>query len=90
MNPIIDMLNKQNPLATMLQPIYSAMQTAQDPMSGIYQMAMRDERMQQLADVVKQYGGIQQAVYAESQKRNINPDNALNQARQMMQTFNMK
>ena len=90
MNPLINMLNQQNPLIAMMQPIYNAMQTANNPMSALSQMAMQDPRMQQVVQTINQNGGIQRAVYAEAQKRNTDPNDALAQARQMIQTFNMK
>jgi len=90
MNPLIAMLNQQNPLVAMMRPLYSAMQTAQDPLSALSQMAMQDQRMQQVVQTINQNGGIQRAVYAEAQRRNADPNDALAQARQMIQTFNMK
>jgi len=90
MNPIINQLNQMNPMVAMLQPLYNVMMTAQDPMSGLGQMAASDDRMQQVMNTIQQYGGVQQAVYAEAQKKNMNPNDALNQARQILQTFNMK
>ena len=90
MNPLINMLNQQNPMLAMLRPIYNAMQTAHDPMSALSQMAMQDERMQQVVGTINQNGGIQRAVYAEAQRRNADPNDALAQARQILQTFNMK
>lgn len=90
MNPIINQLNQMNPMVAMLQPLYNVMMTAQDPMSGLGQMAANDDRMQQVMNTIQQYGGVQQAVYAEAQKKNMNPNDALNQARQILQTFNMK
>ena len=90
MNPIIDQLNQMNPMLAMFQPVMSAMRTAQNPMAALSQLAMRDNRMQQVINSIQQNGGIQQAVYAEANSRNINPNDALNQARQLMQTFNMK
>ena len=89
MNPLISMMN-QNPLLAMIQPLYSAMQTAKDPLSALSQMAMQDQRMQQVVQTINQNGGIQGAVYAEAQRRNTTPENALAQARQMIQTINMK
>ena len=90
MNPIIEMMNRRNPLAAMLQPLYGALQNVRDPMSVLGQMAANDERFQQAVNSIKQNGGIQQAVYAEAQRRNMDPNDALNQARQMLRTFNMK
>lgn len=90
MNPIINQLNLQSPIMAMLQPLYNAMTCAQNPMAALGQMAMNDERMQQVITTINQNGGIQQAVYAEARQRNINPNDALNQAQQMMQTFKMK
>ena len=90
MNPIVDMMNQQNPLAAILRPIFNAMQGNSDPLAMIGQMASQDERMQQVMTTIQQNGGIQQAVYAEAQKRNQNPNDALNQARQILQSFNMK
>ena len=90
MNPIISMLNRQNPLAAMLQPIYNVMRSVQNPMDAIGQMASNDDRMQQVVDTIKRNGGIQQAVYAEAQRQNIDPNNVLNQAKQMIQAFNMR
>lgn len=96
MNPIINMMSQaaqpaqQNPMAGMLGPIFAAMQGASNPLEAINQMAKSDPRMQSVMDTIKQNGGIQQAVYAEAQRRNINLDDVLNQARQIMQSFNMK
>ena len=90
MNPIVSMLNRQNPVMQMLQPLYSAMVASQNPMAALGQMAMQDNRMQQVMNSINQYGSVQQAVYAEAQKRNANPNDALNQAKQMMQSFNMR
>ena len=90
MNPIINLMNRQNPMIAMLQPMYNAMRTAQNPLAVLGQMAMSDERIQQALNSIQQNGGVQQAVYAEAQRRNIDPNNALNQARQMMQSFNLK
>lgn len=90
MNPIVNQLNQMNPIAMMLQPVYNALQTAQNPIEAIGQMASSDGRMQQVMNSIQQNGGIQQAVYAEAQQRNMNPNDALNQARQILQAFNMK
>jgi hypothetical protein len=90
MNPIINMMNMHNPMLSMLQPIYNAMRGTQNPMAVIGQMASGDERMQQVMNTIQQNGGLQQAVYAEARNRNLNPDDALSQARQILQTFNMK
>lgn len=90
MNPIVNQLNQMNPIAMMLQPIYNTLKTAQNPIAAIGQMASSDNRMQQVMNSIQQNGGIQQAVYAEAQQRNMNPNDALNQARQILQTFNMK
>ena len=90
MNPIINMMNRMNPMVAMMQPLYNAMQTAQNPMAVLGQMAANDDRMQQVVNTIQQNGGIQQALYAEAQKRNMNPNEALNQAQQMMQSFNMR
>lgn len=90
MNPIVSLLNRQNPMISMLQPLYNAMITAQNPMAALGQMANNDTRLQQVMSSIQQNGGVQQAVYAEAQRRNINPNDALNQAQQMMQTFKMK
>ena len=90
MNPIISELNKMNPITAMLSPLYNAMRSAGNPMAALGRMAMQDERMQQVVNTINQYGGIQQAVYAVAQKQNANPNDALNQARQFLSTFNMK
>ena len=90
MNPIVNQLNQMNPMVAMLQPVYNALVVAQNPMAGLGQMAASDERIQQVMNSIQQNGGLQQAVYAESQKKNMNPNDALNQARQILQTFNMK
>ena len=90
MNPIISMLNQQNPMMEMLRPIYNAMQYSRNPMDVIGQMASSDNRMQQVMNAIQQNGGIQQAVYAKAQEKNIDPNDVLNQARQMIQTFMMK
>lgn len=90
MNPIINHLNQQNPMLTMLRPIYNMMQNGNNPMVAINQMAMNDERMKQVSDVIAQNGGIQQAVYAEAMKRNVNPNDALNEARNILQSLNSK
>ena len=70
MNPIISIMNQQNPMLQMLQPIYNVMRGAQNPLAAIGQMASNDERMQQVMNAVNQNGGVQQAVYAEAQKLN--------------------
>ena len=90
MNPIVNWMNQQNPMTAMLQPLYSAMVASQNPMAALGQMAASDGRMQQVMDCIRQNGGVQQAVYAEANKRNMNPNDALNQARQIMQSFNMR
>lgn len=90
MNPIISMMNKQNPMIAMLQPIYNAMRGAQNPLDIIGQMAPNDNRMQQVMNTIQQNGGIQQAVYAEARNKNIDPMSAINQAQQILQAFNMK
>ena len=90
MNPIINMLNRQNPIAAMLQPIYNTMRAAQNPMAGLGQMAANDERMQQVVNAIRQNGGVQQAVYAEAQRQNRNPNDVLNQAQQILNAFNMR
>jgi len=89
MNPIISMMNRQNPMMAMIQPVYNVMKAAQNPMAGLQQMAMQDPRMQNVMDTIRQNGGIQQAVYAEAQRRNLNPNDVLNQAKQMMAGLNM-
>lgn len=90
MNPIINLMNQQNPMVAILQPVYNAMKSFRNPIDAIGQMATNDDRMQQVMNSIQQNGGLQQAVYSEAQKRNINPNDALNQARQLIQTFNMK
>ena len=90
MNPIINQLNQQNPMLAMLRPIYNAMCGASNPMAALGQMAASDNRMQQVINTINQNGGIQHAVYAEAQSRNMNPNDALNQARQILQSLNMK
>lgn len=90
MNPIISKMQMQNPMIAMMQPLYAAMNGGQSIMSVLGQMASRDERMQMVVDTIRQNGGIQQAVYAEARQRNADPTDVLNQARQMLQTFNMK
>ena len=90
MNPIVSQMNMQNPMVAMLQPIYNAMKGSQNPISILGQMAPNDNRMQQVINTIQQNGGIQQAVYAEARSRNINPTDALNQAQQILNTFNMR
>ena len=90
MNPIINMLNQQNPIMDMLRPLYNAMQASGNPMAAISQMAMQDDRVKQAMNSISLNGGVQGAVYAEAQKRNIDPNEALAQAQQLLQTINMK
>lgn len=86
MNPIVDMLNRQNPLMNILRSI----QGMQNPMAALEQMAMGDQRIQSMMDTIRKNGSVQQAVYAEAQKRNIDPNALINQAQQMMQGLSMK
>lgn len=86
MNPIVDMLNRQNPLMNILRSI----QGMQNPMAALEQMAMGDQRIQSIMDTIRKNGSAQQAVYAEAQKRNIDPNSLINQAQQMMQGLSMK
>ena len=90
MNPILNLLNQKNPILTMIRPLYNAMQSGGNVMDAIGQMASNDERMQQVMTSIQQNGGIQQAVYAEAKRQNIDPNDALNQARQIIQSLNMK
>lgn len=89
MNPIIDAMS-QNPMMAMMRMLFNGGQGTGNPLSILGQMASQDERMKQVMNTIQQNGGIQQAVYAEAQRRNQNPDDALNQARQILQSFNMK
>ena len=90
MNPLINLLDQNNPMISMFQPLYNALRGSTNPMQTLGQMAYNDQRMQQVVNTINQYGGIQQAVYGEAQKRNLDPNSALQQAQQMMQTFNRK
>jgi type VI protein secretion system component VasK len=74
----------------MLRPIFNAMNGNGNPMEMLGQMASQDERLQQVMNAIRQNGGIQQAVYAEAKRRNQDPADALNQARQVLYSFKMK
>jgi hypothetical protein len=87
MNPIVTQMMRNNPMTDMFQQVFGAMNGAQNPIAGLESMAVNDERMQTVLNTIRQNGGIQQAVYAEAQKRNMNPNDALNQAQQLLQAF---
>jgi len=90
MNPIAQMLYQQNPLVQIIRPIYAAFQTSHDPIATLGQIANNDPRIQNAVNLIQQNGSVQQAVYSESRRQNIDPNMALNQARQIMQSLNMK
>ena len=58
--------------------------SSNDPVALINRMAATDSRMQQVKQVINQNGGIQQAVYAVARQKGVDPQMALNQARQML------
>ena len=81
-NPFSVVLGKISPQAAMLSQVVGALRAAQDPIAELYRMAATNPQMKQVTDVIDQNGGIQQAVYALSRQKGINPEYALEQARQ--------
>jgi len=90
MNPIVNQMNNMNPMDAMMQPLFQAMRTAQNPMAALGQMVASNPQMQDVITAIQQNGTAQQAFYNEAQKRNANTNDILRQAQQMMQTFPMR
>ena len=80
LNPVMALLNKTAALPQLFQTLLSA----SNPEAMIRQMAMTDPRMKQVQQVIDQNGSIQQAVYAVARQKGIDPQVALEQARQML------
>lgn len=81
MNPIINQMNMNNPLAALAV----LMRNSPNPEAALRQMALQDERIQTVMNMINQYGGAKQAVYAEAKSRNIDPNSVFYQAQQMLQ-----
>ena len=74
--------------ANPLNQIMGMLKASNNPVPMIHQMAATDPRMQEVANVINQNGGVQQAVYALAKQKGVDPNYALQQAQQQLQSMN--
>jgi hypothetical protein len=73
--------------ASPLNEIAATLKTSSNPMATIQQMASMDPRMQDISNVIQQNGSIQNAVYALSRQKGVDPNVVLQQARELAQSL---
>ena len=83
-NPILGLLGRANPAMGMISQMIGMARAAKDPMSEINRMSANNPQMQQVMQVIQQNGGnAKQAFYNLAQQRGVDPNEILQQLRNM-------
>ena len=83
-NPISALLGRINPTLGTATQLLGVLKTAKDPLAALYQMAQTNPQAKQMTDFIDQNGGLQQAINAQAQKQGVNPNEAIQQALQIL------
>ena len=87
MNPIVDQLNRMNMASGGMVPYEQALamiRGAADPIGMLNQLAMSDQRISKLSDVIQQNGNARNAFFAEAKRRGRDPNKILEQAKSLL------
>ena len=83
-NPLLSLLGRANPAMQTLKQMIGMARAAKNPMAAINQMAGQNPQMQQVLQVVQQNGGdAKTAFYNLAQQRGVNPEDVLNELRNL-------
>ena len=83
-NPVSTLLAKINPMIATATEFFGILRTANDPLAMLYKMAETNPQAKQMTDFIDQNGGLQNAVSAQARQKGVDPNDAINQARQFL------